>query len=213
MMLKNKRRKLLIDILIIIIVVAAFSLAYIGIRLFLATDNPFIVIVSGSMSPALEVGDVIVVQGVQPTSIQIGDVIVFDSPEKIQTIHRVTQIQPQSDGSILFKTKGDANPTEDAYWTPEQNVHGRVLYRIPWLGWLALIPTIPIAIAIIIIIIILIWPEKSRKRRKWKFLRRRKTAEILAKTQNPNPKTPVHTDNNRSKSPTPTQTHLNIFGS
>ena len=191
MKLKNKQRKLLIDILIIITILAAFFLAYVGLRLFLATDNPFIVIASGSMSPALEVGDVIIVQGVPPTSIQIGDIIVFDSPQKTQTIHRVTQIQTQSNGTILFKTKGDANPTEETYWTPEQNVHGRVSYRIPWLGWLALIPTIPIAIAIIIIIIILIWPEKSRKRRKWKFLRRRRTAEILAKpiilTRTPQP--------------------------
>ena len=191
MKLNLKQRKLLIDILIIITILAAFFLAYVGLRLFLATDTPFIVIASGSMNPALEVGDVIIVQGVPPTSIQVGDIIVFDSPEKIQTIHRVTQIQDQSNGTILFKTKGDANPIEDPYWTPEQNVHGRVSYRIPWLGWLALIPMIPLTVAIIIIIIVLIWPEKRRKTKKWKFLRPRKTAEILAKpiilTRTPQP--------------------------
>jgi signal peptidase len=206
MKLKNKQRKLLIDILIIITILAAFFLAYVGLRLFLATDNPFIVIASGSMSPALEVGDVIIVQGVPPTSIQIGDIIVFDSPQKTQTIHRVTQIQTQSNGTILFKTKGDANPGEDAYLTPEQNVHGRVSYRIPWLGWLALIPMIPMTIAIIIIIIVLIWPEKRRKTKKWKFLRPRKNSRNPGKTNTPHYRRKrTHLLHNRQQHKIPTQ--------
>ena len=161
--MKLKRRKLIVNIAMIIAVLAAFFLFYVCLRLFLATDTPIIVIASGSMSPALEVGDIVIVQGVPPTSIQVGDIIVFDSPQKIQTIHRVTQIQTLPNGTIKFKTKGDANPNEDPYWVSEQNIHGRVLYQIPWLGWLVLIPMIPLTLMIIIIIIILIWPEKLRK--------------------------------------------------
>jgi len=191
MKLKTRQRNLLIDILIIIALLATVLIAYVGTQLFLATDTPFIVIASGSMSPALEVGDIIIVQGVPATSIQVGDIIVFDSPEGTRTIHRVTQTKTLSNGTVLFKTKGDASPTGETYWTPEQNIHGRVSYRIPWLGWLALIPTVPLTMAIIIIIIVLIWPEKRRKTKKWKFLRPRKTAEILAKpiilTRKPQP--------------------------
>nr|NIP66513.1 hypothetical protein [Candidatus Bathyarchaeota archaeon]NIU81220.1 hypothetical protein [Candidatus Bathyarchaeota archaeon]NIV67864.1 hypothetical protein [Candidatus Bathyarchaeota archaeon]NIW34452.1 hypothetical protein [Candidatus Bathyarchaeota archaeon] len=66
-------------------------------------------------------------------------------------------------GTIQFKTKGDANPSEELYWTPEQRVHGRVIHRIPYIGWLALDPTISIIIIITVIIIILLWPEKRRK--------------------------------------------------
>lgn len=166
MKLKNKQRKLLIEVLTIIAILVAVFLAYMGLQFFLATDTPWVVVASGSMSPALKVGDIVIVQGVPPTNIQVGDIIVFESPREIRTIHRVTEIQTLPNGTIQFKTKGDANPTEELYWIPEQNVHGRVLYRIPYIGWLALIPTIPITIIIIIIIIILVWPENHRKRKK-----------------------------------------------
>jgi len=115
------------------------------------------------MSPALELGDLIIVQGIPPTNIQVGDIIVFNSPQGTRTIHRVTRIQTLPNGTIQFKTKGDANPTEEPYWTPEQNVHGRVLYRISYIGWLAVDPTIPIIIVVILVIIILVWPEKTKR--------------------------------------------------
>jgi len=169
MKIKSKQRKLLIDILIVISILVAIYLAYLGMQLLLATDIPFVAIASGSMSPALKVGDIVIVQGVSPTSIQIGDIIVFDSPQGSRTIHRVTNIQIQPNGTIQFKTKGDANPNEDLYWVPEQDVHGRVLHRIPYLGWLALDPTIPIIIIVIIMIIVILWPENRRKWKKiWK---------------------------------------------
>ena len=166
MKLKPKQRKLVINILTIAIPILSVVVIYFGLQFVLATKTPFIVVASGSMSPALEVGDLIIVQGIPPADIQIGDIIVFDPPQGSRTIHRVTRIQTLPNGTIQFKTKGDANPNEDLRWVPEQNVHGRVLYRIPYLGWLALDPTIPIIIVIAIVIIILLWPEKHRKRKK-----------------------------------------------
>jgi len=162
---KRKQRKLLIDILTIIAVLVAVLVIYIGLQLSLATDTPLVAIASGSMSPALEIGDFILVQGTAPVNIQVGDIIVFNSPEGSRTIHRVTETQTLTNGTIQFRTKGDANPAEDPYWIPENSLHGRVLYRIPYLGWLALDPTIPIIIVSIVIIIVLLWPER---RRRWK---------------------------------------------
>ena len=166
MKLKPKHRKIIIDVSAIAVVVLSVIGIYFGLQIALATTTPWVAIASGSMSPALKVGDLVIVQGVPPTNIQVGDIIVFDPPQGSRTIHRVTKIQTLPNGTIQFKTKGDANPNEDLHWIPEQNVHGRVLYRIPYLGWLALDPTIPIIIIIIITIIILLWPEKHRKRKK-----------------------------------------------
>ncbi len=115
------------------------------------------------MSPALEAGDLVIIQGVSPTNIQVEDIKVFDSPQGSRTIHRVTQIQTLPNGTIQFKTKGDTNPREDLYWIPEQNVHGRVIYRILYIGWLVLDPTIPI---IIVSTTVILWPEKRRKLRR-----------------------------------------------
>jgi len=118
------------------------------------------------MSPALEAGDLVMVQGVPASGIQAEDIIVFNDPDGTPTIHRVIRTETLQNGTIQFKTKGDANPSEDAYWTLEQSVHGRVIYRIPYIGWLALDPTVPIMILSIIAIIMILWPEKRRKRRR-----------------------------------------------
>lgn len=169
MKLKYKHRKILLDVSTIVILILAVIGAYFGLRLLLSTDMPFVAVASGSMRPALEVGDLVIIQGVSAYEIREGDIIVFNKPgEKTYTIHRVTRIETLANGTIIFKTKGDANPTEDP-WIPEQNVKGRVLYRIPYIGYMALIPAIPITIAIIVVIIILLWPEKTKKFRKIKI--------------------------------------------
>jgi len=175
---KPKQRKLIINILTIAVPILSTIAIYFGLQFILATTTPFVAVASGSMSPALEVGDLVIVQGVPPTDIQVGDIIVFDPPQGDQTIHRVTRNQTLPNGTFQFKTKGDANPSEDRQWIPEQNVHGRVSYRIPYLGWLALEPTIPIIIIIIIIILILFWPEKRRKRKKIFQMEARATIDL-----------------------------------
>jgi len=161
--LNPKHRKLMIDVSVIAVVILSVIGIYFLFRIILATATPLVAVASGSMSPALEVGDLVIVQGVPPTSIQVGDIIVFDPPQGSRTIHRVTKIETLPNGTIRFKTKGDANPSEELYWISQQNVHGRVLYRIPYIGWLALDPTIPIIIIAVIVIIILLWPEKTKR--------------------------------------------------
>ena len=161
MKLKSKHRRLLINAFTIVTIILATVGTYFGLRFFLATDMPFVAVASGSMRPTLEVGDLVIVQGVPASEIKEGDIIVFNNPgEKTYKIHRVIAIETLANGTIRFKTKGDANPTEDP-WIPEQNVKGRVLNRIPYIGYMALIPAIPITIAIIIII--LLWPEKTKR--------------------------------------------------
>lgn len=168
MKLTPMQRKLIINILTIAIPILSVSAIYFGLRIALATDNPLVAVAGGSMSPALEFGDLVIIQGVPASSIQVEDIIVFDPPQGSRTIHRVNRTETLPNGTIQFKTKGDANPNEDRDWIPEQNVHGRVIYRIPYLGYLILDPTITLTIAIIIVLIILIWPEKKRRFRRHK---------------------------------------------
>jgi signal peptidase len=154
---------MLLDVLTIITFILAVIGVYSGLRFFFSTDMPLVAVASGSMRPALEVGDLVIVQGIPASEIKEGDIIVFNRPsEKTYTIHRVIAIETLANETIRFKTKGDANPTEDP-WILEQDVKGRVLYRIPYIGYMTLIPAIPITIAIIIIIIILLWPEKTKR--------------------------------------------------
>jgi len=164
--LKPRYRKLLKKTLIIIAIILIPICIYIGLRVILATPSPFVAVAGGSMSPALEIGDLLIIRGVPSSEIKIGDIIVFTPPPgygSAYTIHRVTRIQQLENGAILFKTKGDANDSEDPYWVPDSRVNGRPIRRIPYLGYLILDPTILVTITVIIVIIILAWPERRKK--------------------------------------------------
>jgi len=163
-----KKRKLIISLLTIALPILSTVAIYFGLGLALATERPLVAVVGQSMSPALEHGDLVIVRGGPSGNIQVGDIIVFDAPQGVRTIHRVTRIQTIPNGTIQFRTKGDAVDDEDRDWISEQFVHGHVVHRMPYLGYLMLDPTIPIAIAIIIAIIILIWPERKGRFRRHK---------------------------------------------
>lgn len=167
MKIKQRHRKLIFDVLAVIIALLSVVLIYVGLQSFLATSRPIVITGSGSMSPAIEMGDIVVVQGVSASSIQVGDIIVFEEPNIGElTIHRVIQIETREDGSIYFTTKGDANPSKDSRPVSATNVYGRVIYRIPYVGYIAIHPAIPIAISIGIIMLLFLWPEKKKKSRR-----------------------------------------------
>lgn len=92
-------------------------------------------VLSGSMSPFLEPGDMIVVRQVDPESIVVGDVITFRVDAQTLVTHRVAEIIRQ-DGSIAFRTKGDANNTEDPDLVTSDRVVGSMVFKIPYAGYI-----------------------------------------------------------------------------
>jgi signal peptidase len=105
--------------------------------------SPVYAIVSRSMAPTLETGDLVVVRSVPFSSIQVGDVIVFARPTSDGTcgaeiiVHRVVAIA--GNGGLI--TQGDDRqtnpmpdePTEWPYVTASC-VKGEVVMSIPYLG-------------------------------------------------------------------------------
>lgn len=90
------------------------------------------IIASGSMRPALEVGDVAVTVEVDPKRINIGDTIQYMmGPEKI--IHRVIEIY-EEDGVRYYIVKGDANRIADDPIT-DRRITGKLMLVIPKIGW------------------------------------------------------------------------------
>lgn len=91
---------------------------------------------SGSMSPALDAGDLAVTLPLNPYDIKLGDMISYRSPADPETlvIHRVVGIDRS--GPLTFRTKGDANSSIDAHPVPAQAVVGKVGFQLPWLGYL-----------------------------------------------------------------------------
>ncbi len=90
---------------------------------------------SGSMSPAIEKGDVIILKSMkneEVRKIKKGDVLVYNHDNKI-IVHRV--IKKSNNGeTISFKTKGDYNNAKDSWTVKQEDVIGIVKFRIRWVG-------------------------------------------------------------------------------
>jgi signal peptidase len=123
--------------MIVLMVVIIFGFWY-GCQLALNTDHPALAVVSESMLPTLNVGDIIIVQGVSAAQINAnyttGDIVVYRSPfdpEKL-IVHRAVKKETVTSG-FRFTTKGDNNPGPDSPFADTYLV-GKVVGRIPYVG-------------------------------------------------------------------------------
>jgi signal peptidase len=94
-------------------------------------------VISGSMRPALDVGDVVIIAKVSADTIKPGDIIQFREPEGVTTVHRVVEIR-EIEGKRVFITQGDANSEPDANPVIPENVVGKAVFDIPKIGWAAI---------------------------------------------------------------------------
>ncbi|MFB6143458.1 MAG: signal peptidase I [Halorientalis sp.] len=96
------------------------------------------VVLSDSMSPTIEAGDVVVVRPTDPAAIEEGDIITFSAarqggPDRVT--HRVVAVRETAEGRV-FRTKGDANEEPDPEPVPAEAVVGTVWVTIPLVGHL-----------------------------------------------------------------------------
>ena len=128
----------------------------------------------------LHIGDIIVIQGVNAEDLNAdypnSDIIVYQDPRnptdsEAKIVHRIVTKQ-EIDGKLYFQTKGDGNGlhkwpnaiTSSDYdsWNlpdgvPEDQIYGRVILRIPWLGHVILFMHnsvgLPIILALMVILL------------------------------------------------------------
>lgn len=116
-------------------------MAYVAVPYF---GNKALIVRSGSMQPAIGVGDLVVVKGANhaqtpiPGALpkyKVGDVVAFESERNKSTLitHRVSRVEVTTD-KILYETKGDANNAPDNNLVPENKVLGKSMFTVPSLG-------------------------------------------------------------------------------
>lgn len=94
-----------------------------------------ITVMTGSMRPYLEPGDLIIVKSTNPQKVKEGDVITFIIDQKTLVTHRVTQIM--NDDGLMFKTKGDKNDSEDKQLISSNQLIGVCAFKISHGGYVA----------------------------------------------------------------------------
>ncbi|HUV44876.1 MAG TPA: signal peptidase I [Dehalococcoidales bacterium] len=96
----------------------------------------FNAVLSGSMEPELGVGGLVVFKPVDGQDVVAGDVISFKIPGIDTPIcHRVIDRQETADGP-LFQTMGDANEEPDINLVSAEDVNGKAVFYLPYVGYL-----------------------------------------------------------------------------
>ena len=98
-------------------------------------------IVSPSMVPSINVLDVVVTMRVNnPEDLKKDDIITFNSTDYrysgVLVTHRIIDIEKTTNGEYLYTTKGDNNNTQDSSRISFDEIYGRVLFRIPKIGYI-----------------------------------------------------------------------------
>jgi len=92
-------------------------------------------VLTGSMRPMIQPGDMVVDEPISPSQIRVGDIVTFREPHGTRTItHRVRQVSI-SEGQARVTTRGDANDTVEKWQVPVTGSVGRVVYQVPKIGY------------------------------------------------------------------------------
>ena len=157
--------------------------------------------------PTLHVGDLIIVQGVDARDVRVAypnsDILVFHSYDGGGLVITRVVAKEEGNGIVYFRTKGDGvgihmwpempsvsecdrwyDYRENYTWNgmiSEKLLVGKVVFRIPWIGYIALFVQNPSGILVIVVLIIIILiakfaiPTSASKKAKAEPERNRKT--------------------------------------
>jgi signal peptidase len=126
-------------------IIAIFLLFYRPVSL--AGDTRYEPVYTGSMEPAIPVGSVVVIKPVDPETLKVGDIICFQLSEPTSITHRIINITNEG-----FITKGDANEDPDQWIVKKENVIGKAVFTIPFIGYIGYFVRTPIGFILLIII-------------------------------------------------------------
>lgn len=146
-----------------------------------------LIVLTDSMYPIIESGDLIICKGAEPEEIQVGDVIAFLDPAGNGTTivtHRVIEVTEQN-GELAWRTKGDNNNTEDRLAvTADKLVAVYEGTRIPGFGNVALfMQSTPGLIVCVVCPILLLVGYDMLRRRMYEKANKQDTDQLLAELE------------------------------
>ncbi len=153
---------------IVVIAIAIYSTIIIFQKIVYKNEIPnffgykSFIVVTGSMEPTLNVGDIVFVK--ETTDIKEQDIISFKEQNAIIT-HRVVGIKRENDKDYYI-TKGDANSGNDTELVSIEDVEGKYSFKILWVGNVILFlqkPVVLIILFLILLVVFVIEPKKSKE--------------------------------------------------
>lgn len=120
------------------------------------------IIVSGSMEPNINIGDMVIVKEVDESKLKVGDIISYRNGQNVIT-HRITKINIDNE-NIQYITKGDNNNTEDSVVLTIDSIEGKVIKKIPYIGKFILFMQNKLAIIILVVLFFIYFLNRKNKK-------------------------------------------------
>jgi signal peptidase len=167
----QKTVELISDILFYLLLVAILA----GAVMFASSKAPgkslfgyrYYDVLTGSMEPTYHVGDLIFVRVTDASEINVGDPVTFNpgATDDSYLTHRVVEkIEDyQGTGVTCFRTRGDANETDDPFVIDASRMIGVVKLRIPVVGYVVKFVQVHYIMVIIFIVLFSVFFTLLRK--------------------------------------------------
>lgn len=175
----NRRRKIIKTLIYIIAIpIILYNISLIFFSVINKNETPSFfgiktfVIISGSMEPELNIGDIVIIKECSQDELKENDIISYKYG-KSEITHRIIQIEEKEDGKEYI-TKGDNNNVRDNENVRYENIEGRCIGKIRHLGKLVLILKNKIVLVGIILVFYLVYAGDTKRNQKWDSRRKKR---------------------------------------
>lgn len=174
---KTKTIKKIVEIIAIILIynIILIIVSSINGKNFNILGYKAYIVTTDSMQPSINAGDIVIVKNGKKDKIRQGDVITFNQNDEVITHRVIKNITEES--NVEYITKGDNNNTEDTFKVKYDDVIGKVIITIPYLGKIISILDNKIIILILLLVILIIVFIKIEKNEKLENRREKKKIE------------------------------------
>jgi signal peptidase len=136
------KRMLMFQALNLAMIILSALMIWKSLMVVTKSESPVVVVLSGSMEPAFQRGDILFLNN-DDSPIRAGEIVVFKiKGREIPIVHRVLKVHESSvDGEASYLTKGDNNMVDDRglyndrqLWLEREDILGRARAALPYVG-------------------------------------------------------------------------------
>jgi len=136
------KRQLLFQLLNLAMIVFSALMIWKGLMFLTKSESPVVVVLSGSMEPAFQRGDILFLNN-SVHKVAVGDVVVFKIKDRdIPIVHRILKVHTKHDGeTVELLTKGDNNRVDDRglyapgqLWLQREDILGKAVGTLRYVG-------------------------------------------------------------------------------
>ena len=136
------KRQLTFQVLNLAMIVFSALMIWKGLMFVTLSESPVVVVLSGSMEPAFQRGDILFLNNAVQ-EVHVGDVVVFKIKDRdIPIVHRILKVHRNEEtGEVDLLTKGDNNRVDDRglyapgqLWLSREDILGRAIGTLRYVG-------------------------------------------------------------------------------